>query len=152
MASITDLENYDSDQHFTPKSIFDALNCTFDLDVAASHLSSNVPSYNKFTIQNDALSQVWNGFIWMNPPYSKPAPWVDRFIEHDNGIALLPVTRGKWWDKVWDSDCLIIPNVYNFKFERPNGEKRDIMFRTMIIALGEKGKEILKQSNLGKVR
>ncbi len=152
MASITDLENHNSDQHFTPKWVFDALSCTFDLDVAASHLPTNVPTINKFTIDQDGLSQDWNGLVWMNPPYSKPTPWIDKFIGHNNGIALIPITRGKWWDRVWESDSLIVPTPYNFKFERPDGVKRDITFRTMFFALGDKGKAILACSGLGKAR
>jgi hypothetical protein len=140
MASITNLENHDSDQHFTPKSVFDALGCVFDLDVAASHLQTNVPALRKYTIEDNSLAQDWEGFIWMNPPYSKPSEWVDKFITHANGIALLPVTRGKWWDRVWAADGLIAPSPYNFKFERPDGVKRDIMYRTFLFAMGGKGK------------
>ena len=144
MASITNLENHDSDQHFTPKSIFDSLGCLFDLDVAASHLPTHVPTLKKYTKDDDGLAQEWHGFIWMNPPYSTPTPWVDRFIAHNNGIALLPVTRGKWWDRVWASDGLIAPSPYNFKFERPDGVKRDIMYRTFLFAMGDKGKQAIQ--------
>ena len=150
MASITNLENYNSDQHFTPRWVFEKLNFEFDLDVAGSELSW-VPSKAKYTVQDDGLVQRWFGIVWMNPPYSNPTPWVDRFIEHNNGIALLPVTRGRWWDRLWDSDALLVPTPYNFKFERPDGVKRDITFRTTFAALGN-GKHILMASQLGKAR
>lgn len=151
MASITNLENFNSDQHFTPKWIFEALNVEFDLDVAASELPTNVPAKNKYTEKDDGLASNWFGLVWMNPPYSKPTSWIDKFIEHNNGIALIPVTRGKWWDRVWDSQGAIIPTPYNFKFERPDGIKRDITFRTMLFGLGQ-GIDILHKCALGKVR
>jgi hypothetical protein len=151
MASITNLENFNSDQHFTPKWVFDKLNVKFDLDVAASELETFVPAVKKYTIEDDGLEQNWFGLVWMNPPYSKPTPWVEKFIAHDNGIALLPITRGKWWDAVWASNGVIIPTPYNFKFERPDGVKRDITFRTMFWGLGA-GIKILKASNLGQWR
>lgn len=151
MASISNLENFNSDQHFTPAWVFEALNTEFDLDVAASELPANVPAKNKYTEKDDGLLSDWFGLVWMNPPYSKPTPWITKFIDHNNGIALIPITRGKWWDLVWESNGLIVPTPYNFKFERPDGIKRDITFRTMLFALGD-GMDILRNSNLGKVR
>jgi phage N-6-adenine-methyltransferase len=153
MASITNLENHNSDQHYTPKWIFDHIGIQFDLDVAAPIGGAlNVPADKYYTEVEDGLAQPWLGCIWMNPPYSKPTPWVDKFIEHGNGIALLPVTRGKWWDQVWESKGIIIPTPYNFKFERPDGVKRDISFRTMLLAIGAKGEKALMDSSLGRVR
>jgi hypothetical protein len=153
MASITNLENHNSDQHYTPKWIFDHMSIVFDLDVAAPiNGAPHVPTHRYYTELDDGLAQPWEGCVWMNPPYSKPTPWVDKFIEHSNGIALLPVTRGKWWDRIWLSDSLLVPTPYNFKFERPDGIKRDITFRTMLIAMGDRAKNALNESNLGKVR
>lgn len=153
MASITNLENFDSDQHFTPSSIFEKLNLTFDLDVAAYHSQNHVPAkaiYCKCC--HDGLKESWSGLVWMNPPYSKPTPWVEKFLAHANGLALLPITRGRWWDSIWQSEGLIIPSAYNFKFERPDGVKRDITFRTMLFAIGQTATTALQQSGLGRVR
>ena len=88
-----------SDEHYTPKHLFDALNIEFDLDVAAPIGGSHVPAKRYFDKTVDGLAQDWVGNIWMNPPYSNPTPWVDKFIAHNQGIALLPITRGKWWDR-----------------------------------------------------
>ena len=151
LASITNLENFNSDQHFTPSWVFEALNVEFDLDVASSTLKTNVPARRKLTELDDGLICKWSGLVWMNPPYSKLAPWVEKFNQHNNGIALLPITRGKWWDLVWNSEGSIIPTPYNFKFDRPDNTKRDITFRTMFWALGS-GIEYLNKSGLGKSR
>ena len=153
MASITNLENHNSDQHYTPKWIFDHIGIEFDLDVAAPiGGATNVPARKYYTEAEDGLVQPWEGCVWMNPPYSKPTPWVDKFIEHGNGIALLPISRGKWWDRIWEAEGLIIPSPHNFKFERPDGVKRDIMYRTFLFAMGAKGQAALIRSNLGKIR
>lgn len=37
----------------------------------------------------DGLSQTWVGRVWLNPPFSNARPWVQRLIEHGNGIALV---------------------------------------------------------------
>jgi hypothetical protein len=153
MASITNLDNFNSDQHFTPKELFDALSCSFDLDVAGFHGQTHVPAKKVFChCCHNGLVDNWEGLVWMNPPYSKPTPWIERFIEHNNGLALIPITRGKWWDKVWQSNGHILPTAYNFKFIRPDGVKRDITFRTMLWGLGELSYRALVQSNLGRVR
>ena len=150
MPSITNLEQFDKDQHLTPPEIFQALNCTFDLDVCG-YPNSYVTARSSIILPDDGLTSEWYGMVWMNPPYSKPSPWIERFLSHNNGIAIVPVSRGKWWDKIWDSEALIIPSPYNFKFIRPDGVTRDIRFRTMLFALGE-GKPILASSKLGKCR
>ena len=36
----------------------------------------------------------------MNPPYSKATAWVTKFIEHANGVALLPHAQSAWHIKL----------------------------------------------------
>jgi hypothetical protein len=142
-----------SDEHYTPKHLFERLNVTFDLDVASPAGGSNVPANRYYTKLEDGLVSEWFGNVWMNPPYSKPTPCVERFLDHKNGIALLPVTRGKWWDKLWASECAIMPLTYNFAFDRPDGLKpKPIVFRTALYAFNETNITALKMSGLGVIR
>ena len=135
-----------SDEHYTTKDIFDALGIKFDLDVAAPHNGSNVPA-NKWFCKccHDGLQTDWFGNVWMNPPYSNPTPWVIKFIAHGSGIALLPVTRGRWWDYIWAHADGIVPLPYNYKFDRPDGlASKAIVFRTALYALGKDNAEAIK--------
>jgi hypothetical protein len=142
-----------SDEHYTPKFIFDDLGLVFDLDVAAPVQKSNVPALHKFDINTDGLKQDWFGNVWMNPPYSKPTLWVEKFIAHKQGIALLPVTRGLWWDKLWQEADAIMPLAYNAKFDRPNGlPARSIVFRTCLYAFGEINVKALHRFNRARIR
>jgi phage N-6-adenine-methyltransferase len=143
-----------SDEHYTPQHIFKALNLTFDLDPCSpEENNSMVPAKTFYTKKDNGLLQKWNGLVWMNPPYSKPAPWVEKFINHKNGIALLPITRGKWWDDLWALADGIIPTEYNLKFVRPDGlSSKPIVFRTALFAFGEAAHQALINSNLGRVR
>ena len=142
-----------SDEHYTPKFIFDDLGLVFDLDVAAPIQNSHVPALHKFDINEDGLKQQWFGNVWMNPPYSKPTPWVEKFIDHRQGIALLPVTRGKWWDKLWQEADAIMPLAYNLQFDRPDGLKaRPIVFRTCLYAFGQSNVEALHKFNKARIR
>jgi len=143
-----------SDEHYTPKFIFETLNILFDLDVAAPfNGNTNVPALRYFDINTNGLEQKWYGNIWMNPPYSAPKLWVKKFIEHSNGIALLPVTRGMWWDELWNKCDAIMPLSYNLKFDRPDGlSARPIVFRTALYAFGELNCNALKNFEGNKIR
>ena len=127
-----------SDEHYTPKVLFEILGVNFDLDVASPVGGSGIaPKW--FDKSIDGLSQEWFGNVWMNPPYSNPTPWVEKFVAHSGGgIALLPVTRGRWWDVIWSKSDAIVPLAYNFKFERPNNlPAKPIVFRTCLYAIGK---------------
>jgi hypothetical protein len=143
-----------SDDHYTPKWLFEALGVEFDIDVASPEQGIPwLPAKRWFSQANDGLSQEWGGeFVWMNPPFSKPTPWVDKFIENNNGIALLVVSRSKWFGHLWEKADAIAKTPYNLEFVRPSGTTKQISFQTFLFALGEKGTEALHQSNMGKVR
>jgi hypothetical protein len=56
-----------------------------DLDPASCEKAQeNVQAARFYTIDDDGLSQVWNGNVWMNPPYSKELceKFVSKLIEH----------------------------------------------------------------------
>lgn len=54
---------------------------------------THVPAVRKWTKSDDGLSMPWEGRVWMNPPFSRPEPWVDKFIAHRNGVCY-PVPSG----------------------------------------------------------
>jgi len=142
-----------NDEQYTPKYIFDGLGLTFDLDVCAPVGGApNVPALKHYSIEDDGLTSEWNGLVWMNPPYSKPTPWADKFIEHQNGIALVPVTRGQWFHRLWTLADGILPTIYNMKFDRPGGGQNAITFQTVLVAFGEQSIKALHKLDIGKVR
>ena len=130
-------EGKTSDECYTPRSLFDQLDIEFDLDPASCPKElSAVPARHIFTIEDDGLSQPWEGRVWLNPPYSKPAPWVDRFIDHGHGIALLPASRGaRWHNRIWAVADGV--TMWDGRFIRPNGEADAIPYQVYLWALGE---------------
>lgn len=114
-----------SDEWYTPKYIFDAMGSVmFDQDVAAPN---DGPRYVpcRSWISTNSLAHDWRGFIWMNPPYggrNALAPWLDKFIEHGDGICIVPDrTSAPWFQAAaprMDGALFISPKV---QFERPDG-------------------------------
>lgn len=106
-----------ADDYYTPREIFDALGIRFDLDVAAPPGGVPwVPADRFYTMEDDGLSKPWEGRVWMNPPYSKATPWVRRFIDHGNGIALMCHAKSAWHPELWaKADAVAVPfHFFNF--------------------------------------
>jgi phage N-6-adenine-methyltransferase len=143
-----------NDEWYTPKWVFDALGVTFDIDVCAPVGGTGiVPTAKHYSINDDGLAQDWNGFVWMNPPYSKPTPWIDKFVQHNNGIALVPFSKSKWFAGLWNNDnvdLLALPP--NLKFVRPDGSSKQIFMQCVLVGIGEKAKLALQQCSINKVR
>jgi hypothetical protein len=142
-----------SDDYYTPKWVFDALGLEFDLDVCAPPDGPPcVPARRWFTMQDDGLSQPWDGRVWMNPPYSDAEPWVRRFLDHGNGVCLLPYVKSFWRLDVWrcaDAVGDFGGDRDRIKFLR-DGKPTEIMFPTFFAAMGDECVEALR--NIGPVR
>lgn len=142
-----------SDDYYTPPWVFERMNIDFDLDVASPPGGIDwIPAKQYFTIEDDGLSQPWHGRVWMNPPYSNPKPWIERFIQHANGITLVPMTRGHWFNDLWKSDAsFVIPDQKEtlFKFVRDN-KLTGIFMPVVFIAFGQECQTAISQ--LGRLR
>lgn len=145
--------NPKNDEFYTPAFIFEALNLEFDLDVAAPEGGvSWLPTKRYFTQKDDGLSQEWTGLVWCNPPYSAPKLWAEKWLNHGNGLMLIPATKGKWFRDLWAAaDGMVIMNE-PFKFEKPDDQRADIFMPTILASIGKTATNALIKSNLGRVR
>ena len=142
---------FTNDDWYTPKWIFDTLGLTFDIDVASPPGGVPwIPARSRFTIADDGLAQPWNGLVWMNPPFSKLSPWVHKFLDHGNGIALTPFGKSKWLGHIWNSGATVIPLTESLKFTKPDGSFYPMNFGCVLWAMGTQAQTALK--NLGKTR
>ena len=142
-----------SNDHYTPKWVFDLLDVTFDLDVAAPVGGVPwIPALQSYSQADDGLVQPWHGLVWCNPPYSDILPWVRRLNEHRNGIALLPHTKGGWREEIWQrADGLVESKEINQMLFNYQGRSNKAVFPTLFIAAwGTTGLEAI--AKLGRVR
>ena len=140
-----------SDEWYTPKYIFDALGARFDLDVAAPPRATHVPA--KAFITSDSLSQDWDGFVWMNPPYggrNSLDPWLEKFMAHGNGVCLVPDRTSAPWFQRWvpHMDAVLFVKE-KIKFERPDGSVgKQPGTGSALMAKGLRGARALKSARL----
>lgn len=138
-------EERTTDDFLTPAWIFDTLGLTFDLDVASPPWPTHVPAVQTFTKAEDGLARAWWGRVWMNPPYSQATPWVERFIQHGNGIALLPWAKSAWTITIWNkADAIALPQrIFDF-------DGGSISYMVMFAGFGDECVKALE--NIGRVR
>ena len=81
----------------------------------------------------------------MNPPFSKPAPWIDKFVEHRHGVALLVVSKSRRMNDLWNNadGLVLLPSTLKF-------DQGTIFIATMLIAYGQHNVHAI--SKIGRVR
>jgi hypothetical protein len=137
-----------SDDHYTPAWVFEALNVTFDIDVASPlEPIPYIPAARFFTINDDGLAQTWAGRVWMNPPYSNATPWVNRFIDHGQGIALVPMAKSAWFYRLWDEATALVAIP---RSRQQFAGKKSISYPVVLAAMGADNARCLR--SIGRVR
>lgn len=98
---------------YTPPHVFDALGLRFHLDPCAPPGGVPwLPAAVSYSLPHDGLRREWAGRVWLNPPYGREtSKWVDRLVDHGNGVALVFArTDAAWAQRAikWaDAVCLI---------------------------------------------
>jgi len=122
---------------FTPRAIPDALPG-----------SDHTPADRK--LLGDGLALPWHGFVWMNPPFGGRngiEPWLTRFFDHGNGVALAPDrTSAPWFWSAWQkADAVLFTR--KIRFLRPDGsEGVSPSNGTALFSSGVRGAEALKSA------
>jgi len=139
----------------TPPEIFTALNMEFDLDVASPIGGVDwIPTKNYYTEIDDGLKQDWYGTVWCNPPYGRDTyKWLKKFIEHNEGIALVFARTDTTWfhELVAKADSILFTKGRLCFYK--NGKKPEKQDRaasgSLLVACGDSSVEALKNSGLG---
>ena len=148
------IDNGTSDDYYTPPWLFKALNVEFDLDVCAPAGGVPwIPAKRSLSIIDDGLNAEWHGSVWMNPPYSAPTPWIEKFIQHGNGICLIACSRSASFYKLWNvSDAFFSLPIPSIKFVTASGESKSVYMPVILAAMGVKNVQALRDGNVSHVR
>jgi len=141
-----------SNEWYTPAWLFEALGCSFDLDVASPTLRRHVPVRCWLTERDDGLKYApyWHGFVWMNAPFGGRnglEPWLKAFAKHGDGVALTPDrTSAPWFqDAFRQMDAVLFTR--KIRFERADGsEGISPSNGTALMAIGWKGVQALRRA------
>jgi hypothetical protein len=114
-----------SSEWYAPREIFDALELVFDLDPCSPGPGHWVPARKVYTEADDGLHQPWDGLVFMNPPFggrNAHVPWLRKFLEHANGIAIVRAYTSSAWFHRWaiKAETMLFPRGKT-KFVRPDG-------------------------------
>jgi hypothetical protein len=143
-----------TDDWYTPPEIFDALGLTFDLDPCSPGPHHWVPARKVYTVEDDGLRSKWSGLVWMNPPFggrNGQVPWLEKFMEHGNGIALVAARTSAGWfhDVAVQAETMLFPRGKT-KFIRPDGTRGESPGTGIVLlGMGNVANTALARSGLG---
>lgn len=137
---------------WTPPEVFEKLGLEFDLDPASPEGGVPwLPTKYYYTKEHNGLEKNWFGNVWLNPPYGRfTGIWLDKFIEHGRGIALVFArTETIWFHKyALQADSLLFTKG-RFKFAKNGVQKDYASIGSLFIACGNQNSEALKNSGMG---
>lgn len=142
----------ETDEWYTPAIVFDRLGLDFDLDPASPSSGPVpwVPARRFLSALDDGLGSVWTGRVWLNPPYSRVAPFLDRLAEHGDGIALtFARTDTRWFHRAVETAAAVTFVRDRLYFVRPNGSSGRPALGSLLLAWGETSAAALVGSDLG---
>ncbi len=143
----------ENNEYYTPPWLFEDLNVYFDLDVCAPTGGVDwLPASNHYDIVADGLTQTWDGFVWCNPPYSNPTPWIDKFLFHANGILLTQISKSNAFIRLWNQSDAIMMLPSNIKFEHKDHGKKGIFMPVGLFGMGAKAITAMQACKINKVR
>lgn len=137
---------------YTPRSLFQALGVSFDLDPAGSPSPfACVPAAESYHRIHDGLAQDWYGHVWLNPPYGpEGVAFIDRMIDHGDGLMLLPSrTETAAYQRALlnaDAVCFLRDRLH---FVRDDGATGRSSFGSTLFAYGAWAVRVLRQADLG---
>lgn len=104
MSAVVKPDWWSSDHWSTPRQLVDELERefgVFDLDPCCRVETAKARKF--YTPTENGLALPWHGSVFLNPPYSKPAPWLQKAIDETSNynarivVALLPVRTDTRW-------------------------------------------------------
>lgn len=113
--------NPQTDEWWTPPHILEAVG-PFDLDPCAPYQQPDwTGAAVTFTEHDNGLHHPWEGFAWVNPPYSEVEEWVARLARHGDGVALVFARcETRWWfESVWPVATYLLFLRGRLTFYRP---------------------------------
>jgi len=134
-----------SDEWYTPPSLVERLG-PFYTDPCAGPMKH---AQNNLTRADDGLRQPWVGRVWLNPPYSNIEEWLEKFVAHGNGIALVnarPETQ--WFQTLCVNASAVLWLRGRIRFLNHNQTKGNSTVGSVLVAYGNLNADALYKSGI----
>lgn len=126
-----------TDERYTPAEVFEALGVHFDLDVCAPAGGVPwIPATEIYTADDDGLAQPWHGLVWCNPPFSNPAPWTTRWLDHADGVILFPLNVNSTWMFELVRSVPAVLMIEHCRFHHPTHTGRHVPVTVALAGVG----------------
>ena len=137
----------DKDTTLTPLDLIKSLG-EFNFDPCG--ISTHKTAEYIISLPKNGLDEMWFERVWLNPPYSDPAPWLLKLSIHGNGIALVLNSTDTAWahDYVFGKATGILFLKGRPKFMRLDYSKVSIMRGLMLVAYGKNNYSSLEKCGL----
>jgi phage N-6-adenine-methyltransferase len=142
-----------TDEWLTPPHVIEALG-PFDLDPCSPVGRPWPTAARHLTVEDDGLSEPWEGRVWLNPPYSDVERWVARLADHNHGTALVFArAETRWFFRwVWQRASALLFLEGRLTFLRPDGtlskEGHNAGGPSVLVAYGAADRHALLTSGL----
>lgn len=137
----------------TPPDLIEKLG-PFDLDPCAAPSPRPWPTaIRHIELPEDGLAAEWDGYVWLNLPYSFEAwRWLDKLAAHGDGIALIfarTETAG-FVEQVWRRATGILFLYGRLHFHRPDGSRAaaNSGAPSCLVAYGQRAADELQASGI----
>lgn len=142
-----------TDEWYTPAWIFQKIGVRFDLDPCNSKGGQPANEWCEDRYPMCGLEKPWHGTVWLNPPFGRRngiKPWLDKMVEHGDGIALVPNRTGAdWWQEAAENADGLLFVRGKVKFLRPDGgEGRSPGYGNVLMAYGKRMRMVLHASSI----
>jgi hypothetical protein len=147
-----------NNEAYTPDEVIEAALAVMgkiDLDPCSNSLEKpNIPAHQHYTKELDGLNRPWTGRIYLNPPYSETADWVNKLLrEYQLGhvseaiVLIKSATDTKWYKSLHGFPFCHIDGRLKFK---PNSSPAP--FASTVFYLGSQARAFERAfKNLGRV-
>ena len=126
---------------------------TINLDPASCELANKTVQADTFySIEDDGLSQDWEGNVWLNPPYAANlvSKFADKLVEEldniENAIVLVNnATETEWFKTLIHEASAVCFPYTRISFDCPDGKKGQPLQGQAILYFGENAKKFVDE-------
>jgi len=142
-------------EYYTPSELFTCMDVQFDTDIASPGAQRVpwIPATRHITKAENALALDWSrfGFCYGNPPWGLRQgieDFVDRFIEHANGVMLVPDwTSTQWFQRLMRASDVMMLLSPRLRFVHDYGEHGGHnTLGSALFAYGDRGVQALRNA------